>query len=453
MSEQQAVECWDVVELDARAGEAAVFERAGRAFFAEPFDDGGRHRVRFLPDEPGEWTYTFNSGRIGTVVCTPPAPDNHGPVRVDGLRFRYADGTTYIPVGTTAFWWYQQDAGRRSQTMSALAGMGVSKVRMSILPAGREDWPNHRHLACVEAGVRDLRERGVAAELVLFHAGEDPVRASGPGIGWQGYVREAVSRLAAYRNVSWCIATDADQVAPPPEGWEEVLRTVQEYDYGHHLLTLHGGPQLDFGQRPLTHASVRHDQVRVVSALTDALGKPVVVDSCGYEGDAQAREASLTAGEMVVRLWEATCRGGFASHGEWYAGRGGFPGDGQASSTGFSGADDAAPWWVAGGRPVGAAADRVAFLRTVMESAPPDLRRRSEEHDASTLELPGIYYLQYYGPHRFRSREFQLPPGSYRVSVLDTWAMTIDERPGTCTGTFVLELPGKAHQAVRIERC
>ncbi|MGH3658768.1 MAG: DUF5060 domain-containing protein, partial [Micromonosporaceae bacterium] len=360
-SEVPEVECWDVLELDAGALDGGfaegtmpsmTFARDGRTYVAEAFEEGGRYRVRFLPDEPGEWTYTFDGGDgggSGTFVCTPPSRDNHGPVRVDGLRFSYADGTTHVPLGTTAYWWHEQDANRRKATLTALTAAGFTKVRMSVLPAGRAGWPDPGHLAAVERGVRELRDIGVDAELVLFHAGEGSVRARGPGPGWQGFLRQAVSRLAAYRNVSWCVAANADQVVAPAEGWDEVVRVVEEYDYGHHLLTLHGGPLLDFGRRALTHASVRHDQVRIVSALTDSLGKPVVVDSSGFEGDAQLREASLTAEEMVVRLWEATCRGGFASHGEWYA------------------ADDAAPWWRDGGTLAGTAAPRIAFLRTVMD--------------------------------------------------------------------------------------
>jgi len=40
----------------------------------------------------------------------------------------------------------------------------------------------------------------------------------------------------------------------------------------------------------------------------------------------------------------------------------------------------------------------------------------------------------------------------YRASVIDTWAMTIRELPGTYTGHFTIDLPGKPYMAVRLEK-
>lgn len=449
MVNRRSVRCWGSFELDVPVPcgtEAWVrFEKDGRTGYARAFDDGGRMTARFVPDEPGSWEYEVEgvADRSGSFVCVAADPGQHGPVRSDGLRFRYADGSPYVPIGTTAMWWHEQCPARRAETLASLSEAGFTKVRMSVLPGkpvGAESpdvsgWPTPQQLTRIEQAVRDLGALGVEAELVLFHARAGGWRSRGPGPGWQAYLNETVSRLAAFPNVSWCLVMDPDQASPPDEGWDEALRLVRELDGGRHLLTIHGDASCDFGLRDVTHASVRSDQVRVVSALTDALHKPVVVDSCGYEGDAPQRDASLTGEEVVVRLWEAICRGGYATHGEWFV-------------------DEAdLPWCVAGGTLKGSSARRIGFLRTVMAGVPAGVRRRSEEHDASTLELPGEFYLQYYGPHRFRTRKFSLPPGRYRVAVLDTWEMTVREVPGTFSGDFVLDLPGKLYQAVRIERC
>jgi hypothetical protein len=57
--------------------------------------------------------------------------------------------------------------------------------------------------------------------------------------------------------------------------------------------------------------------------------------------------------------------------------------------------------------------------RSLVESAPPGLRRHVREHHASTLELLGRYYLSYYRPHRFRTVnvEWEGDEGSRFLSV------------------------------------
>jgi hypothetical protein len=392
----ESVERWGVFEVplpESGAGHEVVFTHGERRFTAAAFaDDADRLLARFMPDEEGEWRY-HGPGVAGGFRCTAPAEAGHGPVRVSGLRFRYADGRPFHPFGTTL-------AEATDPTLRALAAGPFNRVRLSC-PAGLP-------LARLEEQVRGLLALGIEAEVPLH--GRD--------------IAETVPRLAAYRNVWWCAPQDPD-----------LLTEIQEHDYGHHLLTVHGGAGTDFGAPWLTHASVRHEETRAVAALTADLCKPVIVDDCGAEGDAPDPEASLPAPELVSRIWEGVCQGGYVTHGEAYGPR---------------------PWRSHGGAPRGESAPRIAFLREILADAPHErLRHNPVYYDASTLEAPGEYCLQYLGPHRYPVRRFRLGEGTWRVEVIDAWAMTVGppRTVGAARGeAFEVELPAYPYVAIRIRR-
>src|SRR5262249_34942713 len=91
------------------------------------YDGEGVYRVRFMPDRPGTWHYTTTSnrpeldGKTGQIEVGPPSPGNHGPVRVRGtFHFTYADGTPYLPIGTTCYAWTHQGDSLGEQTLDTL---------------------------------------------------------------------------------------------------------------------------------------------------------------------------------------------------------------------------------------------------------------------------------------------------------------------------------------------
>ncbi len=406
------VERWGVFELPLTGPEAGedrepevAFQHGERRFTAAGFtDDAGRRVARFMPDEEGMWRYRV-AGAEGTFRCTAARGANHGPVRARGLRFRHADGLPFHPLGTTL-------AEATPATRRALATGPFNRVRLRC-PA---DVP----LARLEEQVLGLLALGIEAEVPLH--GRD--------------IAETVPRLAAYRNVWWCAPPDPD-----------VLAAIREHDYGHHLLTVHGDRRTDFGAPWITHASVRIEDTRAVAALTADLGKPVIVDDCGAEGDAPAPEDSLTAPELVSRIWEGVCQGGYVTHGEAYGAR---------------------PWRTHGGDPCGQSAPRIAFLREILADAPHDLRHNPGYYDASTLEAPGEYCLQYLGAHRYPARRFRLGEGAWRVEVIDVWNMRVgaprtlraeripdgptDGHTEGFVDGFEVELPADPYCAIRIRR-
>src|SRR5690606_34233365 len=120
----------------------AVFRQGERQVRVSGFYDGeGVYKLRFLPDTTGEWTYetTSNSpaldGQQGSFAVGPALPGHHGPVRVANRHhFRHADGTRFIPIGTTAYVWNLQGAALEEETLPTLRDAPSTKTRMCVFP-------------------------------------------------------------------------------------------------------------------------------------------------------------------------------------------------------------------------------------------------------------------------------------------------------------------------------
>lgn len=148
---QDKVECWDRFELsfkqvtkgnpfDIRL--SATFVCGKEKKTVEGFYDGeNTYRIRFMPAVAGEWRYVTSSsigamnGRKGTFTVIPAGKDNHGMVLVDGEHnFKYADGTRYYPMGTTAYAWTHMKETTQEATLKSFGEAGFNKVRMCVFP-------------------------------------------------------------------------------------------------------------------------------------------------------------------------------------------------------------------------------------------------------------------------------------------------------------------------------
>lgn len=448
----------------------ASFRKGTRYAEAEGFYDGnGTFRLRYMPDEEGVWSFVTTSnqeqlnGLSGEFACTASSSAyNHGPVQIkDAVHFQYADGTRYTPIGTTCYVWHLQDEELQQRTLRTLQDSPFNKVRMCVFP--KYDVCNHaepavypfegskelgfdtshirpEYFSHLEKRIRDLGELGIEADLILFHPDDDE-RWGFDAMSMEAderYVRYMVARFGALRNVWWSLANEYDRMNhKTSENWNRLFRVIQECDYGRHLRSIHNSQGwYDFGLPWITHASIQHSDVRVASDCTRNYGKPVIIDECGYEGNLDTRWGSLTAEEMLFRMWEGICRGGYVTHGETFV----------------NGTREEAIWWSHGGALQGKSAARIHFLRKIMEEAPANMTYASDRMDAATLEVRGEYVLQYFGPHRFAYREFALPEGTYKADLIDTWNMTVTPLEGTFEGRFRIDLPAKLYYAIRIRR-
>ena len=150
---KQTIEKWRRYELTVADGPTAgnpfrdvqftaIFEHNNHAVTVDGFyDENGEYKVRYMPEIEGDYTVTTHSnvakldGVTDEFTVTPAESDNHGPVRVSGkTHFAYADGTGYIPFGTTAYAWTVQPEKVQEETLETLKENKFNKIRMLVFP-------------------------------------------------------------------------------------------------------------------------------------------------------------------------------------------------------------------------------------------------------------------------------------------------------------------------------
>ncbi|MEU6224484.1 DUF5605 domain-containing protein [Streptomyces sp. NPDC047042] len=473
---QEAATRWQPFELELHGPEhgnpftdvalRAEFRHGERTLTAHGFYDGaGVHRIRFLPDEEGTWTFrTASNARSldsveGTFHCGQARPHDHGPVQVhERFHFRHTDGTRYFPVGTTAYAWTHQGAELEEQTLRTLADAPFNKIRMCVFPKsylfntdepplypfeGSPDsgWdfrrPNPAYFRHLEERIAQLGELGIEADLILFHAYDRWGFSDMSPVADDRYLRYLVSRLAALPNVWWSLANEYDLVwSKNTEDWHRIAAVIRAHDPHGHLISVHDCIEIwDNDAEWVTHCSIQKPPAGTAD-WRSRWGKPVVLDELGYEGDIEQGWGNLTPQELVRRCWEGVVRGGYVTHGECRL------------------ADDDVLWWAKGGALKGESTARLGFLRGILEELPADLpgiQPLPSPFDFPFGGVEGRRLLAYFGTGQPRRRTFLLRPGvRYRADVLDTWNMTVSELPGTYEGEFTLPLPGRPYIAVRL---
>jgi hypothetical protein len=155
---------------------------------------------------------------------------------------------------------------------------------------------------------------------------------------------------------------------------------------------------------------------------------------------------------MTFRFWQATIAGAYATHGETLPNK-------------------SNSWTPSGGVLIGHSEPRLAFLKSILETAPPTgIDPIDEYYETNTAGKPGQYYLIYFGKDQPKNWPFKLfrdnlkPGMTFHVDLLDTWNMTITPLPQTYTikkqdmyffttpGNQTVPLPSKPYMALRITR-
>ncbi|WP_429310743.1 DUF5060 domain-containing protein [Paenibacillus mucilaginosus] len=439
---------------------SARFQYRNLTMEAEGFYDGdGVYRIRFMPDRPGVWRYVTRSsspkldGHTGEFTCTEAGEGNHGPVRVKGrYGFAYEDGTPYMPFGTTCYHWtHGGNTAQEELTLQSLADSPFNKVRMCLLPtrdmqpplqtvfagSSPEDLDRTRYNPAffrhLEHRLEDLLKLGIEADLVLFHPYDK---------GWWGvdnmeaqqdemYLRYCIARLGSYRHVWWSLCNEFDfNKFKTVADWDRLLQLTQRFDPYQHLRSIHNGTKMykssslyDFTKPWITHQSIQHWDAELTSLWRLTAAKPIVIDEISYEGNSSRRWGNISGRELVHRFWEGASRGGFVGHGESFIDR------------------ETRAWISTGGRLYGESTARIAFLRRILEEAPPEW-----------IESPGegSWRLVYFGRRQPGSHWLELPAeGDYQVELIDTWEMTILPLEGLFRGRCRIELPGRPQMALR----
>lgn len=491
---------------------SARFTQGGTTLDVPGFYDGeGIYRIRFMPNLVGRWTWRTTSsagaldGREGSVEVGPAKAGDHGPVRAVGEYFRYADGSRYINIGTTAYVWNLQGDAVEEETLATLAKAPFTKIRMCVFPKhyrynqnepplypfallekGSSEWKGgfvaegwsfdcdrvepayFRHL---EKRIADLKALGIEADLIVLHPYDRWGFSHMSAEQDDRYLRYLVARLAAFPNVWWSMANEYDFMFNKTlADWDRMIGVVADADPFGHLLSVHNGfAPYDYSDSRITHVSIQRPYTERIALWRKEFGKPVSDDECCYEGDISEAWGNISGQELVHRFWEGTVAGGYVTHGETY----------------YNDAEKL--WWAKGGTLVGQSVDRIAFLKTILEAAPDegldpmpftgpykimmaggldhaDLRQLiapnpGEEGWArvgvnfATAGQPHRYYLTYFGHNQPGEFAVPVPQGeTYRATLIDTWEMTETVLAERVTRGDLLHFRGKPYQAVRLER-
>ncbi|NMC38087.1 MAG: DUF5060 domain-containing protein [Bacteroidales bacterium] len=449
---------------------SAEFSNLNRTLSCEGFyDGGGIYKVRFMPDEPGEWKYIIKSNlkefdtKKGSFKCIPHAGDNHGPVKVrNTFDFGYADGTPFYPVGTTCYAWVHQPDELVQQTLASLAATKFNKIRMTVMPkdydvyinneppyypferSSEKGWdffrPNPDFFRNLENKILELQKLGIEADLILFHPYDyghwnlDKMNREQAVF----YLRYLIARIASFRNVWWSMANEYDIMHKTDEEWEEYFRIIQSFDPSDHLCSIHNGMGWYNHSKPwITHLSIQTPYLEDIQDWRELYRKPVIIDECVYEGNIPNDWGNLTPEEMVNRFWISYCRGAYCTHGETYI------------------HPENILWWSKGGKLYGKSPERIGFLHKIMTEGP--VEGVYPFHNLWNKETYLIrdkeYYLYYYGNSQQARARLNLPKDvKFRLEIIDAWNMTITPLDGEFSGLAEIELPGIPYIAVRANK-
>ncbi len=451
--EESMVERWGIYEVKLEGPDTgnpfveveltAEFKRSDikgdRTFKPQGFYDGnGIYKIRFMPDEVGEWTYTTKSnntelnGKTGQFTCIEPSDKNHGSVQVyKDFYLQYADGTPYHQFGTTCYAWAHQGETMEEQTLKTLTDAPFNKMRMCIFPKdyvynknepvyypyeGKplKDWDftkfNPEFWQHFERRVQDLLALGIEADIILFHTYDRWDFENMDAESDDRYIRYAVARLAAFRNVWWSLANEYDIMPAKEESdWDRFFQIIRDHDPYQRLRGIHNcRGWYDHSKPWVTHTSIQTSNMAQGIRYRTQYGKPVIYDECRYEGNIPHGWGNISAQQMVQHFWAGTVSGCYVGHGETYQ----HPED--------------LLWWAKGGVLRGESPPRIAFLKDFMADAPQfnTLEPVGDDAGRYVLAKQEEYYLVYTTePQTITAQLHGDQP--YKIDGVDTWNMKI----------------------------
>jgi len=330
---------------------------------------------------------------------------------------------------------------------------------------GPKDWdparPDPAYFHRFEDRIRRLGDLGIEADVILYHPYDaergysDMKRADD-----ERYIRYVAARWGAYRNVWWSMANEYDLVKTKSiADWDHLGSLLAASDPHQRLRSIHQLRDYFDQRKPwITHASIQspsavRDDARAWPHRNFAQ-KPVIFDEVAYEGNSTQRWAWLSGEELVERFWWGIIAGTYVGHGETIQ---------PERKPDLS-------WLGQGGTLKGTSPPRLAFLRTILDTAPmPGIEPIQPYWDYHMGGKEGEYYLTYFGKTAPDAWLAILPGrdeksfGTYRADVIDTWNMTVapagefhmvrrDDYDMHDPKQPEIALPGRPYLAVRMVR-
>lgn len=319
-------------------------------------------RVRFTPDQPGEWhaqAELFGQNQRSAQITFPVAPsDNPGFVRIHPTNPRYFafdNGTPYIPIGLNLGWAGENVLGDYTRWFDQLSANGGNVARIWMASwsfaiewndTGLGDYTNRMKQAWLLDQVFQLAEaRGIYIMLTLLNHGafstsvnsewaDNPYNKANGGplkapIAFasdptaKAFFKQRLRYIAArwgyspnlfawewWNEVNWTGIGD-DDLGPWIQEMTPVLQAFDPYD---HLITnsladgtatkLWALPELDFSQQHDytggdLNRTLSRDMTRISRVAPD---KPLLMGELGYSAGAQE---ALDAMHLHTGLWAA----------------------------------------------------------------------------------------------------------------------------------------------------
>jgi hypothetical protein len=272
---------------------------SGKTVTVEGFYDGEETwRLRFAPDEEGEWRYRLRGEGVellaadpgadpgvGVPTSAPPergrlrciAPRRHGFVRIhpsNPYAFAYSDGTPFFPMGDTCYGLYSDTpitARLRSQYLKTRRGQRFNFVRMHATPHSPDHWEadpdfwawggtpkqpdldrfNPAYFRGLDALIREMGALGMNSELILlnFYLWPGTDTKLWTAARERLWLRYVTARYAAFSNVFlWTIANEYEthpdgryrlDLPGDPQWAKATARFVKQHDPYHHPVTVH----------------------------------------------------------------------------------------------------------------------------------------------------------------------------------------------------------------------
>ena len=442
----------------------AEFKHEKTTLTARGFYDGnGVYKVRCMPLHTGEWEFVTSSdrselhGKKGSFKCVEADSRNRGPVHVHNeYHLQYADGSPHLSFGTTCYAWVHQPVKLQEQTLETMKAGPFNKLRMCVFPKHYEfnqnepeifpcekkkngeldlHRPNPEFYKNFEKRVGQLRDMDIQADIILLHPYDKWGFAGMSSYGNDKYLQYAVSRLSAYSNVWWSMANEWDLMRNlQVQDWDRMSKLVSDTDPYGHMLGIHNcGTWYDHNKEWITHQSIQSYAVEKTYEWREKCRKPVVNDECKYEGNIHTGWGGITPQRMTLNFWVTMIYGGYCGHGETYE----HPKD--------------ILWWSKGGVLHGESPARIAFLRKIMEEAPPYLRATHMLGTNCLTSEKNDYYLRYCGGDDQHALVWLHLPSDmrFKCDVIDTWNMTITPVEGEFSGRCHVRFESAPYQALR----
>jgi Protein of unknown function (DUF4038)/Domain of unknown function (DUF5060)/Putative collagen-binding domain of a collagenase/Zinc carboxypeptidase len=298
---------------------------SGQMLTVEGFYDGEETwRLRFAPDEEGEWHYLLRGEGValserGRLRCV--APSAPGLIRIhpdNPYAFAYADGTPFFPMGDTCYGLYSDSPitpPLRAQYLQTRRAQRFNFVRMHAMPhrpihersdprfwawGGTPQEPdldrfNPAFFRGLDELLREMQAVGMNAELLLLNfylwPGTDPKL-------WtpereRHWLRYLCARYAAFSNVFlWTIANEYEthpdgkyrlDVPDDVEWAKATARYIKQHDPYRHPVTIH--PVISASTRGASPRSPFEPPWRIGPFFGDGDAIDVLSQQTGQQGE------------------------------------------------------------------------------------------------------------------------------------------------------------------------